>query len=241
MVEGPCKAIILGMWQRVDVIMNLQTILATLIDRSSKNWSFFYSATWILTLGCYCIRLKSKQRIFTIRLLLIDKCDIDFTDFVGCGSFTLINPMRAFLVWLNELSKWRWATLHRISHTRWAWSCVVIIFVNGIRWFLRFWTLSCRSRFLSSEVFSDNFWFNYDRILLNLCLDLRDMSFRVKFPTLQWYICFYLNKISLSLWFGKCFLHWVSIYTTDIDCCKILWLLGSMGFRRDLTLWKDLI
>ena len=37
MVEGPCKAIILGMWQRVDVIMNLQTILATLIDRSSKN------------------------------------------------------------------------------------------------------------------------------------------------------------------------------------------------------------
>ena len=241
MVERSCKTIILAVRQWVDVIVNLQTILATLIYRSCKNWSFFYSATWVLTLGCYCIRLKSKQRIFTIRLLLIDKCDIDFTDFVGCGSFTLINSMRAFLVWLNELSKWRWATLHRICHTWWAWSSVVIILVNGICWFLRFWTLSCRSRFLSSEVFSDNFWFYYHRILLNLCLDLCDMSFWVKFSTLQWYTCFHLNKISLSLWLGKRFLHRVSIYTTDIDCCKILWLLGSMSIRRDLTLWKDLI
>ena len=193
MVEGSCKAIILAMRQRVDVIMNLQTILATLIDRGSKNWSFFYSTTWILTLGCYRICLKSKQRIFTIRLLFIDKCDVDFTNFVGCRSFTLINSMRAFLVWLNELSKGRWATLHRIRYTRRAWSSVIIIFVNNICWFLRFWTLSSRTRTLSSDVFSDNFRFNYHRILFNLWLILCDMSLRVKFSTLQRYTCFYLD------------------------------------------------
>ena len=193
MVEGPCKAIILGMWQRVNVIMNLQTILATLIDRGSKNWSFFYSTTWILTLGRYCIRLKGKQRIFTIRLLLIDKCDIDFTNFVGCRSFTLINSMRAFLVWLNELSKGGWTTLHRIHHTRRAWSSVIIIFVNDICWFLRFWTLSSRARTLSSNVFCNNFWFIYHRILFDLWLILCDMSLRVKLSTLQRYTCFYLD------------------------------------------------
>ena len=59
MMESSCETSVLALWQRLDMIMDLNAILTSLIHRGCKYRSFFSSSVWIMPLGCYYIRLKS--------------------------------------------------------------------------------------------------------------------------------------------------------------------------------------
>ena len=61
MMESPCETVILTVWVRVDMVVNLHVVLACLVDRSGENGGLLdSSAAGVCPLVCDGVGLEGK-------------------------------------------------------------------------------------------------------------------------------------------------------------------------------------